>query len=212
MYKIWGMNSIHERIKDARIKKGLSMKALGELLGVNWQTIQQWENGSTAPKRTRLTKVAEFFGITEQFLLNGEEQGDHVQVALIDIKASAGKGKIVFSEDESKGLMFRRDYLERVAGKNSKVAAFHVEGESMIDRHIPDGSVVLFNTSVTDKKKGKVYIFRIDGEIYIKELVKVNEEWYARSYNNSKKDKYPDIKLGDADTILGQVFWCGFSL
>lgn len=53
------MSTIHERIKKLREKSGLSMEALAALLSLkSWQTIQQWENGKTAPKRSRVDDVA----------------------------------------------------------------------------------------------------------------------------------------------------------
>lgn len=58
------MKTIHQKIKQLRTDKGLSMEELGALIGVTWQTVQQWENGKTAPSRKRLEKVAEALGVT----------------------------------------------------------------------------------------------------------------------------------------------------
>src|SRR5690606_18040625 len=44
------MSSIHSRIQALRQDLKLSMQDLGNLVGVSWQTVQQWENGKTAPK------------------------------------------------------------------------------------------------------------------------------------------------------------------
>ena len=69
------METIHTRIKKARLEKKLSMEQMAELLGLkSWQTIQQWENGGTAPARKRLQSVAKLLGKTSEFLLNGTEQ------------------------------------------------------------------------------------------------------------------------------------------
>jgi DNA-binding transcriptional regulator YiaG len=40
---IFAAMNIHQRIKKARIDLKLSMEDLGEILGVSWQTVQQWE-------------------------------------------------------------------------------------------------------------------------------------------------------------------------
>lgn len=65
--------SIHQRIKERRLALGLnSHKALAELVGVSWQTVQLWEKeGGTAPKRGRIEKVAEVLGVTTGWLQNG---------------------------------------------------------------------------------------------------------------------------------------------
>ncbi|WP_244125147.1 helix-turn-helix domain-containing protein [Burkholderia gladioli] len=73
-----GAMSIHQRIKERREALGLSMEALGERVGVVYQTIQQWEKeGGTAPKRGRLQKAAEALETTPEYLLFGDSAGDH---------------------------------------------------------------------------------------------------------------------------------------
>jgi transcriptional regulator with XRE-family HTH domain len=66
--------TIHRRIKERREALGLSMEALGERVGVVWQTIQQWERevGGTAPKRERLQKAAEALETSPEYLLFGD--------------------------------------------------------------------------------------------------------------------------------------------
>ncbi len=64
--------NIHHRIKTLRKNKGLSMQALGKLVGVEWQAVQLWEKeGGTAPKRTRLEAVAKALETTTDYLING---------------------------------------------------------------------------------------------------------------------------------------------
>lgn len=61
------------------------MEALAKAIGVSWQTVQQWERpGGTAPKRTRLEKVASVLNTTANFLITGT-----------DSTSSADTGKVV---------------------------------------------------------------------------------------------------------------------
>lgn len=63
--------SIHEAIAKARQAKGWSMEQLaGEISKAEglkkplaWQTVQQWENGKSAPKRKRLAIVQQVLGV-----------------------------------------------------------------------------------------------------------------------------------------------------
>lgn len=48
---------IGERIKKVRQEKGLSQKALGQLLGVSQQHIAQYETGKRKPKYDTLKKI-----------------------------------------------------------------------------------------------------------------------------------------------------------
>ena len=74
------MQNIHDRIRLLRTSKDLSMEALARLVGVSWQTVQQWENGSTAPRRTRLQKVADVLGVTIERLLYGADLSHVVEI------------------------------------------------------------------------------------------------------------------------------------
>lgn len=65
------MSSIHDRIKAKRKMLGLSLQKLAKEVGVEWQAVQKWENGASAPKRTRLAKVAAVLNTTPEYLATG---------------------------------------------------------------------------------------------------------------------------------------------
>jgi phage repressor protein C with HTH and peptisase S24 domain len=67
--------TIHQRIKELREKKELSMEALAALVGVAYQTVQQWESGKTAPQRKRLASVADALNTTPEYLQFGTSVG-----------------------------------------------------------------------------------------------------------------------------------------
>lgn len=70
--------SIHQRIKDLRIAKGLSQDTLADKLGVSRQTVQQWEReNGTAPKRSRIGDVAKILETTPEHLLYGDNSPPH---------------------------------------------------------------------------------------------------------------------------------------
>lgn len=69
--KLQGMGDIHERIRAKREALGLSAEALGQAIGVSRQTVQQWENRSTAPSRRHLPAVAAALQCSEEFLVAG---------------------------------------------------------------------------------------------------------------------------------------------
>ena len=209
------MNTIHSRLKAAREKKELSMEALAKLVGVKaWQTVQQWENGSTAPSRKRLLQVASILGVSTEYLMFGADSSDEqtCEVQMVDAKASAGTGTLVFSEDRSSSILFRKDFLASRGAKPDSVIAFPVSGHSMQDAHILDKSVVAANTSQTEPISKRIYILRIDKKLYVKQLIKKDGLWFARSLNQENAKEYPDIQIDIDDRIVGRVFWCGFNI
>lgn len=65
--------SIHQQIKEARDRLGWSMERLAKEVSeaeglakpLTWQTVQQWENGTSAPKRTRMQIVSRLLGLDD---------------------------------------------------------------------------------------------------------------------------------------------------
>ena len=67
-FRIAYMASIHDRINERRVALKMSMESLAAEIGCTWQTIQQWENGKTAPSRKRLPLVAKALQTTTAYL------------------------------------------------------------------------------------------------------------------------------------------------
>lgn len=66
------MADIHTRIKALRESLGMSMEDLAAAVGLrSWQSVQQWENGKTAPNRNRLGRVARALKTTNEYLVSG---------------------------------------------------------------------------------------------------------------------------------------------
>ena len=63
-------NIFGKRLKELRMEKGLSQRALGEIFGVCNQTISFWETGSREPDLDHLLKISRFFGVSVDDLLD----------------------------------------------------------------------------------------------------------------------------------------------
>lgn len=74
------------RLMDKSPKTGRSVtqKELGEAVGVRAQTISLYINGNTQPAPDTLVKMAEFFGVSVDYLLTG------ISAENIDINATLG--------------------------------------------------------------------------------------------------------------------------
>ena len=65
---------IGERIKAARLIKGMSQEKLGEKLGVSFQAVSKWERGETLPDTAILLDLANVLGTSVDFILTGGSQ------------------------------------------------------------------------------------------------------------------------------------------
>lgn len=63
-----------ERLRELRKSKGISLKELGAIVGVAESTMSLYENGKRQPDYETLLKLAEYYGVTVDYLLRGSEE------------------------------------------------------------------------------------------------------------------------------------------
>ena len=67
--------NIGQRIKRARIEKGLTQEELAEKVGVQKSAVAKWENGRVSEiKRSNLAKISKALGINPNSLLENIEK------------------------------------------------------------------------------------------------------------------------------------------
>lgn len=62
---------INEVIKELRTDKGISQETLADVCDVSMQAVSKWENGQSCPDISFLPLLAEYFGVSTDFLLTG---------------------------------------------------------------------------------------------------------------------------------------------
>jgi transcriptional regulator with XRE-family HTH domain len=100
------MDTIHARIAARREQLGLSMEGLADLVGVSWQSVQQWENGSTIPRRHRMEKIANALMTTVMYLESGTDP-TYAPVRRIEARDAQPPG-------DQHGWPFKRIDIERI--------------------------------------------------------------------------------------------------
>lgn len=63
-------------LKKARINANLTVLQAAELLNVSDSAIYMWENGIIKPKTSRLSEIANLYGVTIDELLKEEKEND----------------------------------------------------------------------------------------------------------------------------------------
>ena len=62
-----------DKLKELRLKEGLSQQELADKLCVSRSTIAKWENGIGIPSDINLEALCEFFGVEEEWILCRKE-------------------------------------------------------------------------------------------------------------------------------------------
>lgn len=60
---------IGSRIREERLKRGLTQEKLGELIGVSKVAISNYERGEAQPKMEKLSKLVEVLKLTPNYIL-----------------------------------------------------------------------------------------------------------------------------------------------
>ena len=79
---------LHERIKDNRIRCGLTQEELAEKMEVSRQAVTKWEQGKSAPSTENLFRLADIFGTTVDLLLPRQEPVPETETKRFDAEGT----------------------------------------------------------------------------------------------------------------------------
>ncbi|WP_027826369.1 helix-turn-helix domain-containing protein [Ligilactobacillus saerimneri] len=107
---------IGQRIRDLRKQKKMSQSELAKIIGVTQTTITAWETGKAEPASSAVANLADYFGVTTDYLLGRPEEKkekDSNSVDLADMDALLTyQGKQI--PDQDRELI--NDLLKRLQG------------------------------------------------------------------------------------------------
>lgn len=66
------VETIGDRIQLLMLNRKISVIELSQLIGVNRKTIWRWKAGTTEPLSSQVGKLADIFGVTCDYLINGK--------------------------------------------------------------------------------------------------------------------------------------------
>ena len=65
-------NLFSARLKELRLQHGFSQEELAEKIGIKRNSYSDWENGKCKPNYEKLEKIADFFGVSLDWLFGRE--------------------------------------------------------------------------------------------------------------------------------------------
>lgn len=177
---------------------------------LNFDVVQKFAGGLGVTIDEISPRLAQQVANASGLLSLDPDDDEFIAIRRIDVRLSAGRGELVTSEDEKDRLSFRADFLRAAGANPSNTYSVSVKGTSM-EPLLPDGSVILINRGSTTIINGKIFAFRLNGELLVKRLYKDADGFTARSEN----PEYQDIRVGPGDDdfeIIGRAFWVGSKL
>lgn len=104
--KIMIMNSMDfsKRIKEIRMREGLTQRELGQRLGLAQQSIASWEMGRSYPDALMLAEISTKFQVSTDYLLgltdNPEPFPEVSKEEMAELEARADREAVPMTEDE----------------------------------------------------------------------------------------------------------------
>jgi len=100
------MNLMGQRIREKRTEKGLSLEALGKLLGVQRAAVSKWELGAVENiSQTKIIEMSKIFDCSPSWLMGfDEEEPEKKKPLVLECEAA----------DVEKALELYRKYLNAI--------------------------------------------------------------------------------------------------
>lgn len=154
----------------ARKNKGVSQEEVANFLGVSRVTYTRYENGTRSPDKETLVKLANYFEVSTDFLLEVKTSANSENRRWVPVLGKIPAGLPIEAVDSIIG------YVELPADQhpNTNLYALLVQGDSM-EPQVMDGDIVIFKPQ-PDADSGQLVIVRLNGhEATLKKLKKMDE-------------------------------------
>lgn len=133
------------RLKELREQKNIMQKDMADVFRVAKSTYSYWENGKAEPDTATLYKLAEYFGVSLDYLMGKSNNSEtnynkYDNILPIDIMALPLVGEIACGTP-----MFANEERESYVCIGTKINAdfcLRAKGDSMINARILDGDIV----------------------------------------------------------------------
>lgn len=168
-------------------KNGVKAYAVAKATGIAYTSFADWKSGRSTPKQDKLQKIADYFGVSLEYLMTGKSPDD--DLARFGIKPIKTKkvpllGKIACGSP----IYADEQYGEYITVDEGITADFCLEakGDSMINARIYDGDIV-FCVKQETIENGQIAAVIIDDEATLKRFYYYpDEKKVVLSPENSK--------------------------
>lgn len=193
---------VGEKIKEFRLKRGMSQEELADLLGTTKQTVSRYETGERKANQDILFKLSEIFKVSIDDFFPSKKENEAKEIVFTKLPivgtVSCGNGVLAYQDIDG--------YEEVPTSWLNGCEYFFVraKGDSMMNARIMDGDLLLIRRQ-DDVENGEIAAVLIDDEIVLKRVYKTNDTIILQSEN----PKYQPIVLQRNDMkdvrIIGKL-------
>ena len=156
-------------LRELRKAKGISMKTLGEYLGVSEGAVSQYETGKREADYETTLKAAEYFGVTVDYLLRG---GNEIPKAIhrVPVLGSIPAG---IPMEAIEDIIDWEEIPEQMCVGGKEYFGLQVRGDSMWPDYLEGDTVIVRKTPICDS--GDTCVVYVNGYDATLKAVKLGE-------------------------------------
>ena len=207
--------SAGQRIKQLRFKNNVSQKELSKDLGYKtYTTVSKWESNASLPPGKELTKLAEYFKVTTDYLLGLDDTPTPTQVPqvpdTVELDFVHTEISRFLHNDLIKNTIHVPGYIISEPADHYFVA--NIQSDSM-NRIIPSGHhVVVLNFEKSDCTQihtGDIIIVRLDDAFKLLYYRKTDTKIYLEPYSYIEGYSICEFTLEEFDAlqVIGKVIY-----
>lgn len=162
MYKIYCQLRDQKGVKDAEVARNTKIAP---------SVFSEWKKGKSNPKQDKLQRIADYFGVSIEYLMTGEEKISNFQSPhpYIPILGKVIAGVPVEAVEDVIGKIQINENL----AKTGNFFALEVKGDSMQPR-LQEGDIVVVKEQA-DVESGQIAIICVNGDEYTIKKIKKSE-------------------------------------
>lgn len=205
-----------KKIMDA---DGIKAAPLSEAAGLSNSAVRDIFRKVGSTKLSTATALAKQLGRSiDEIIRLGESElpaveaanspQPHTMIDVYDIRASAGHGAVIESEEVIERLSFPPGYLDRITRTHPRhLKIIGVKGDSM-EPTLKDDDVVMLDTTKTSLDFDGLFVLRWGDALHVKRVGRAGNG--SVSIISDNKAIYPPIEMARSDIqVIGKVIWMG---
>ena len=172
-----------DRLKELRLKKGVTQEEVGKVIGVAKATIMKYEKGLVKNlKRNKIEILAKYFDVTPSYLMCLEDKVDELGNPVVEIPI-LGTVKAGYDYLAQENWIGTTDISKKLA-ETGEFFALKIHGDSMAPTFIENDTVIVRKQD--DFESGNIVVALINGdEATIKKAKKSENSILLQPLNTS---------------------------
>ncbi len=193
--------TLGKKLKDRRLKLGLTLDEVGKMVGVSKSTVMKWETGHIENmRRDKIALLAKALKVSPLWVMGIEEldyspANENITLLPIVGHISCGNGVLAYEDIEG----YEPTPKEWFAG--GEFFYLRAKGDSMTGARIQEGDLLLIRKQ-PEVENGEIAAVLIGGEARLKRVYRNNNQLVLQAEN----PRYPPVFAPPTDVrIIGKL-------